>query len=169
MLVLFIFFGDFKASLIVGSSMPIALAATLIFMSFAGFSLNVVTMGALVIAIGMMVDSSIVVLESCFRLRDKNLDFKEAALEGTKTVASSVSASTLTTVVVYVPLATMNGLAGQIFKELGFTIIFAMLSSLVVSITLIPIFFWKYRPVEKKKTLLSINFWSGFQRGTDGY
>jgi HAE1 family hydrophobic/amphiphilic exporter-1 len=152
MLVLFIFFGDFKASLIVGSSMPIALMATLIFMSFAGFSLNVVTMGALVIAIGMMVDSSIVVLESCFRMRDKDLDFKEAALEGTKVVASSVSASTLTTVVVYLPLAILNGLAGQIFKDLGFTIIFAMLSSLVVSITLIPIFFWKYRPVEKKNT-----------------
>jgi HAE1 family hydrophobic/amphiphilic exporter-1 len=152
MLVLFIFFGDFKASLIVGSSMPIALAATLIFMSFAGFSLNVVTMGALVIAIGMMVDSSIVVLESCFRMRDTNLDFKEAALEGTKTVASSVSASTITTVVVYLPLATMEGLAGQIFKELGYTIIFAMLSSLIVSLTLIPIFFWKYRPVEKKDT-----------------
>lgn len=69
MIVLFIFFGDFKASLIVGSSMPISLLATLIFMSFAGFSLNIVTMGALVIAIGMMVDSSIVVLESCFRLK----------------------------------------------------------------------------------------------------
>lgn len=153
MLVLFIFFGDIKASLIVGSSMPISLLATLIFMSFAGFSLNVVTMGALVIAIGMMVDSSIVVLESCFRLKDENPDFKEAALAGTKVVASSVSASTITTVVVYLPLATMNGLAGQLFSQLGFTIIFAMLSSLVVAITLIPIFFWKYRPKEKKDTL----------------
>ena len=75
MLVLFIFFGDIKASLIVGSSMPISLLATLIFMSFAGFSLNVVTMGALVIAIGMMVDSSIVVLESCFRLNFERPDF----------------------------------------------------------------------------------------------
>ncbi len=153
MLVLFIFFGDIKASLIVGSSMPISLLATLIFMSFAGFSLNVVTMGALVIAIGMMVDSSIVVLESCFRLKDERPDFKDAALIGTKIVASSVSASTLTTVVVYLPLATMKGLAGQLFSQLGFTIIFAMLSSLIVAITLIPIFFWKYRPKEKKDTL----------------
>jgi HAE1 family hydrophobic/amphiphilic exporter-1 len=152
MLVLFIFFGDIKASLIVGSSMPISLLATLIFMSFAGFSLNVVTMGALVIAIGMMVDSSIVVLESCFRLKDTGMDFKTAAYEGTKTVAASVSASTLTTVVVYLPLATMKGLSGQIFSQLGYTIIFAMLSSLIVSLTLIPIFFWKYRPVEKKNT-----------------
>ncbi|MBO5146788.1 MAG: efflux RND transporter permease subunit [Lachnospiraceae bacterium] len=153
MLVLFIFFGDFKASLIVGSSMPISLLATLIFMSFAGFSLNVVTMGALVIAIGMMVDSSIVVLESCFRMKDERPDFKDAALTGTKVVASSVSASTLTTIVVYLPLATMKGLAGQLFSQLGYTIIFAMLSSLIVAITLIPIFFWKYRPKEKKDTL----------------
>lgn len=152
MLILFIFFGDFKASLIVGSSMPISLMATLIFMSFAGFSLNVVTMGALVIAIGMMVDSSIVVLESCFRLKDERPDFKDAALAGTKIVGSSVVASTITTVVVYVPLSTMKGLAGQIFSELGFTIIFAMLSSLIVALTLIPIFFWKYRPKEKKNT-----------------
>ncbi len=153
MLVLFIFFGDFKASLIVGSSMPISLLATLIFMSFAGFSLNVVTMGALVIAIGMMVDASIVVLESCFRLKDEKPDYKDAAMVGTKVVASSVPASTITTVVVYLPLATMKGLAGQLFSQLGYTIIFAMLSSLIVAITLIPIFFWKYRPKEKKDTL----------------
>ena len=153
MIVLFIFFGDFKASLIVGSSMPISLLATLIFMSFAGFSLNIVTMGALVIAIGMMVDSSIVVLESCFRLKDERPDYKDAAFVGTKVVASSVSASTITTVVVYFPLATMKGLAGQMFSQLGFTIIFAMMSSLIVAIMLIPIFFWKYRPKEKKDTL----------------
>lgn len=150
MIVLFIFFGDIKASLIVGSSMPLSLLVALIAMSFAGFSLNIVTMGALVIAIGMMVDSSIVVLESCFRLKDEKPDFKEAALVGTQTVGSSVVASTITTIVVYLPLATMDGLAGQLFDELGFTIIFTMLASLIISLTLIPIFFWKYRPKEKK-------------------
>lgn len=155
MLVLFIFFGDFKASLIVGSSMPISLLATLIFMSFAGFSLNVVTMGALVIAIGMMVDSSIVVLESCFRLKDEKPDFKEAALAGASTVASSVVASTITTIVVYLPLALMDGLSGQLFSQLGYTIIIAMLSSLVVALTLIPIFFWLYKPKEKKDTVVN--------------
>ena len=153
MLVLFIFFGDFKASLIVGSSMPISLMATLIFMSFAGFSLNVVTMGSLVIAIGMMVDSSIVVLESCFRLKEEKRDFKEAALAGTKVVVDSVTASTITTVVVYLPLSLMKGLSGQMFSQLGYTIIIAMLSSLIVAVTLIPIFFWKYRPKEKKNIL----------------
>lgn len=153
MLVLFVFFGDIKASFIVGSSMPISLLATLIFMSFAGFSLNVVTMGSLVIAIGMMVDSSIVVLESCFRLKDERPDFKEAALLGTQAVGSSVLASTITTVVVYLPLSMMEGLSGQMFSQLGYTIIIAMLSSLIVAVTLIPIFFWKYKPKEKKNIL----------------
>lgn len=155
MLILFIFFGDIKASLIVGSSMPISLLATLIFMSFAGFSLNIVTMGALVIAIGMMVDSSIVVLESCFRIKEEEPDFKTAALVGTKVVGQSVCASTITTVVVYLPLAVMDGLAGQIFSELGYTIIIAMLSSLIIALTLIPIFFWKYKPKEKKDTIVN--------------
>lgn len=155
MLVLFIFFGDFKASLIVGSSMPISLLATLIAMSFAGFSLNLVTTASLVIAIGMMVDSSIVVLESCFRMKDKEADYKDAALAGASTVGSSVIASTITTVVVYLPLALMKGLSGQMFSQLGFTIIIAMISSLIVALTLIPIFFWKYRPVEKKDTIVN--------------
>lgn len=153
MIVLFVFFGDFKASLIVGSSMPISLLATLIFMSFAGFSLNVVTMGALVIAIGMMVDSSIVVLESCFRLKEEKRDYKEAALAGAKVVVDSVTASTITTVVVYLPLSLMKGLSGQLFSQLGYTIIIAMLSSLIIAVTLIPIFFWKYKPKEKKNIL----------------
>ena len=153
MIVLFVFFGDFKASLIVGSSMPISLLATLIFMSFAGFSLNVVTMGALVIAIGMMVDSSIVVLESCFRLKEEKRDYKEAALAGAKVVVDSVTASTITTAVVYLPLSLMKGLSGQMFSQLGYTIIIAMLSSLITAVTLIPIFFWKYKPKEKKNIL----------------
>lgn len=167
MIVLFIFFGDIKASLIVGSSMPISLLATIICMSFAGFSLNLLTMGALVIAIGMMVDSSIVVLESCFRLKAEISDFKEATLKGTETVASSVIASTITTVVVYLPLSTMEGLSGQMFSQLGYTIIFAMLSSLIVSLTLIPLFFFNYRPKEKEDILVNRivrSFGAGYKR-----
>ena len=165
MLVLFLFFGDIKASMIVGSSMPISLLVTLVAMSMAGFSLNLVTMSSLVIAIGMMVDSSIVVLESCFRLRDTHPDFKEAALLGTNTVGASVVASTLTTVVVYVPLATMKGLSGQMFSQLGFTIVFAMLASLIVALALIPIFFWMYKPQERKETPIN----HMLHKITDGY
>ncbi len=150
MVVLFLFFGDFKASLIVGASMPVSLFVTLILMNAMGYSLNIVTMGSLVIAIGMMVDSSIVVIESCFRMQEKKPDFKEAALAGTKVVTSSIVASTITTVVVYVPVAVTKGLSGQLFEPLGFTIVFAMLASLVVALTLVPLCYSKFRPVEKK-------------------
>ena len=151
MLVLFVFFGDLRASLIVGSSMPIALFATMIGMNMLGFTFNVVTMGALVIAIGMMVDSSIVVLESCFRLKDETEDYHDAALKGTGFVTASIIASTITTVVVYFPLATMKGLSGQIFSELGMTIIIAMLTSLIAAMTIIPLLFAKFKPKEKKE------------------
>lgn len=151
MLVLFLFFGDFKASLIVGSSMPVSLFATMILMNAMGFSFNIVTTGALVIAIGMMVDSSVVVIESCFRLKEKHAGFKEAAYEGTKMVTSSIVASTLTTIVVYFPLSTMKGLSGQMFKQLGFTIIFALIASLLVAMTLIPLCFSKFKPKDKKE------------------
>lgn len=159
MAVLFLFFGDLRASLIVGSSMPISLFATMIGMNMLGFSFNVVTMGALVIAIGMMVDSSIVVLESCFRLKDETGEYQEAALKGTGYVTASIIASTITTVVVYLPLSTMDGLSGQLFSQLGMTIVMAMLASLVVAMTIIPLLFNKFRPREKKE-LLSIRYWA---------
>lgn len=155
MIILFVFFGDWKASLIVGSSMPISLLVTIIVMAVAGFSLNMITLGALVIAIGMMVDSSIVVLESCFRSKDRMPDFKEAALQGARAVAGSIIASTITTVVVYLPLCIQEGLSGQIFGQLGYTIIFAMLASLISAMTLVPLFFHLFKPKEKKE--LKIN------------
>ena len=155
MIILFLFFGDWKASLIVGSSMPISLLVTVIVMAVAGFSLNMITLGALVIAIGMMVDSSIVVLESCFRSKDRMPDFKEASLQGARGVVASIIASTITTVVVYLPLCLQEGLSGQIFGQLGYTIIFAMLASLISAMTLVPLFFSLFKPKEKKE--LKIN------------
>lgn len=167
MLVLFIFFGDFKASLIVGMSMPISLFVTLIMMSAMGFSMNIVTLGSLVIAIGMMVDSSIVVIESCFRRQEKGYDFKEAAYEGTKEVTASIIASTITTIVVYLPLATMEGLSGQLFSQLGFTIVFAMLASLIAAMMLVPLFYYIVKPVPKENLpidKLLAKIYSGYRK-----
>lgn len=155
MLILFIFFGDWKASLIVGSSMPISLLVTVIVMAVAGFSMNIITLGGLVIAIGMMVDSSIVALESCFRAKDRIPDFQEAALQGANEIVGSIIASTITTVVVYLPLCIQEGLGGQIFGQLGYTIIFAMLASLISAMTLVPLFFKIFKPTERKE--LKIN------------
>lgn len=152
MAVLFVFFGDWRASLIVGSSMPLSVLATLICMYLLGFSLNVITTGALVIAIGMIVDNSIVVLESCFRLKKECEDYVEAALKGTGTVLLSIAASTLTTVVVYLPLSLMKGMAGQMFGQLGFIIVFSMLSSLLSAVCVTPLMFSKIAPQEKEES-----------------
>lgn len=152
MVVLFLFLGDLRASLIVGTSMPLSLLTTLILMSFCGLTLNTLSMGGLVVGVGMMVDNSIVVLESCFRRRDEQPDYEAAVLEGTRLVASSVIASTLTTVVVFLPITLMKGMAGQMFRHMGYTIIFSLTASLISAITLVPLLFFRLRPVEKKNS-----------------
>lgn len=151
MLVLFLFFGDIKASLIVGSSMPISLSITFIIMYYAGLTLNIITMSSLVIGIGMMVDNAIVVIEMCFRLREKEMSFYDSAYQGTKIVMRSIIGSTITTVVVYLPLAIMEGLSAMLFKPLAFTIIFAITASLFSAITIVPFFYNVYKPRENLK------------------
>lgn len=155
MLVLFLFFGDIKASLIVGSSMPISLLATFICMGKMGFTLNMITMSALVIGIGMMVDNSIVVIEMCFRKSDEGFSIHEAAYEGAKAVISSIIASTLTTVVVYLPLTGLKGMSGQLYSSLGYTIVFALVASLFSALTLVPICYSTYKPREKKDIIIN--------------
>lgn len=155
MAILFLFFGDVKASLIVGSSMPVSVLLAFIMMNFLNFSLNIITMGALVIGIGMMVDNAIVVIEMCFRKVEDGLDYKITAYEGTKIVTNSIIASTITSVVVYIPMANMEGMAGQMFSQLGYTIVFALLASLFSALTLIPLCFAVYKPKERKVSLIN--------------
>ncbi len=164
MLVLFIFLGNIRASLIVGSSIPISLVMTLIAMSVAEFELNMVTANALVIAIGLMVDNSIVVLESIFKVKDRvkseNLNpmeqFKVVAFDGCRVVGASVMASTITTVVVYLPLASLGGVSGQMFVQLSYTIVFAMLASLFSATVLVPMFYYLLKPEEKRSPVTFI-------------
>ncbi len=153
MVILFVFFGDLRASLIVGSSMPLSIFATLICMYLFGFNLNVITMGALVIAIGMIVDSSIVVIESCFRLRETIDDPREAALKGAGVVSMSILASTITTCVVYLPLSLISGMSGQMFSQLGLIIVFAMVASLIMALSIVPLLYVKMKPEEKKNNM----------------
>ena len=155
MLVLFVFFGDLKASLIVGSSIPLSLLLTLALMDLFDFSLNVVTAIALVVAIGMVVDSSIVVIESCFRARDTLPDHQQAASSGAKTVTAAIIASTLTTVVVYLPIHFMSGMSVQMFSEFSLIVIITLLASLAVALTLVPLCFTLLKPVERKELPVS--------------
>lgn len=154
MIIIFLFFGDIKASLIVGSSIPVSILAALILMSVMGFSLNVITMGSLVLGVGMMVDNSIVVLESCFRSHKGQgfREYMEAALEGTGKVIQSIFGGTVTTCVVFIPLALLEGMSGQMFAPLGFTIVFCMAASLISAMTIVPLCYSRFRPVEKQNS-----------------
>lgn len=157
MVIIFLFFGDMKASLIVGTSIPVSILAALVMMSIMGFSLNVITLGSLVLGVGMMVDNSIVVLESCFRsTRGKGFnEFHKAALEGSGIVIQSIIGSTATTCVVFLPLAFLSGMTGQMFKPLGFTIVFCMVASLISAMTIVPLCYMMYRPKERNNAPLS--------------
>lgn len=160
MIIILMFFGDFKASLIVGSSIPTSILVSLILMTRAGFSLNIITMSALTLGVGMMVDNSIVVLESCFRslagMDQKGLlEYARAALEGTNIVVQSILGSTVTTCVVFIPLVFLNGMSGQMFSPMGYTIIFCMTASLLSAISIVPLTYMLYKPKETERALMS--------------
>lgn len=159
MVIIWLFFGDIKASLIVGSSIPVSILAALILLNMMGFSLNVITLSALTLGVGMMVDNSIVVLESCFRATGKRqagfVEYMKDALTGTETVGASVLGGTATTCVVFIPLALLQGMTGQLFKPLGFTIVFCLIASLISAITVVPLCYMIYKPKEKEKAPLS--------------
>ena len=137
-LIIFFFLGHAWSTFIIGLSLPVSLIATFFFMGELHLSLNVMSLGGLALATGMVVDDSIVVLENIARLREKGLGIVEAAVKGTAEVGMAVTASTLTTVAVFFPLVFVQGVAGQLFRDQALTITFAMLISLVVAMTLIP-------------------------------
>ncbi|MCL2839372.1 MAG: efflux RND transporter permease subunit [Defluviitaleaceae bacterium] len=167
MIILYLFLGDLRACLIVGSSMPISLLITFIFMDFMGYSLNLITLSGLIIGVGMMVDNAIVVIDSCFRSRKEGRSFIDAAVEGTKFVMLSIIAVTLTTVVVFVPIALIEGMSGQMFAPLGFSIVFALVASLMSAVSLVPLFFVQFKPVERANapiTKIFVKLESGYAR-----
>ena len=157
MAIIFFFFGDWKASLIVGSSIPMAILGAIVFMYAMGYSMNMLTLSALVLGVGMMVDNSIVVLEASFRAMDEvqeeRRSRREAAISAVRIVGASVFGSTLTTCVVFLPLGFLKGISGQYFKPLGFTIVFCMLASLLSAITIVPLCFTLYKPKENEKAV----------------
>lgn len=159
MVIIWLFLGDLKASLIVGSSIPVSILVCLICMGRMGLTLNIITLCALTLGVGMMVDNSIVVLESCFRATDAGkagfVEYMKDALEGTRVVGSSVMASTVTTCVVFLPLAMLKGMTGQMLGPLGYTIVFSMAASLLSSVTIVPLCYMLYRPREREKAPFS--------------
>jgi HAE1 family hydrophobic/amphiphilic exporter-1 len=139
-LVLFFFLWDLNSSLVITASILISVMATLCLMYFANINLNMMSLGGLALGVGMLVDNSIVVIENTFRHRyTLKKGLKEACIDATEEMISPILGSTLTTVAVFLPFAFVVGIAGQIFKQLSFTITFSLIASIIVAISLVPV------------------------------
>jgi hydrophobic/amphiphilic exporter-1 (mainly G- bacteria), HAE1 family len=137
--VLALFLRNVRSTFVIGLAIPISLVATFALAFAGGLTINLMTLGGLALGVGMMVDNSIVVLENIFRRRDEQGEDPETcAVEGASEVASAIVASTITTLVIFLPLIFMRGVSGMLFGDLAFVIVFALVCSLVVSLSLVP-------------------------------
>ncbi|MDY7095184.1 MAG: efflux RND transporter permease subunit, partial [Acidobacteriota bacterium] len=137
-LVLFLFLRSGLSTAIVAVSIPISLLITFAPLNLLGVSLNIMSLGGLALGIGMLVDSSIVVLESIYRCREEGDDLVTAAVRGTSEVRGAVAASTLTSIAVFFPMVFVEGIAGQAFGDLGLAVVISLLASLAVAVYFIP-------------------------------
>ena len=139
-LVLFLFLKSWRPTLIIATAIPISVVATFFLMYGSGVSLNIMSLGGLTLGIGLLVDNAIVVLESIQRRREEGLSDVEAARKGASEVARAVVSSTLTTICVFVPIVFVEGVAGQLFGDQALTVTFSLVISLIVALTVIPMF-----------------------------
>lgn len=149
-LVLIIFLRSFRSMLVIGICMPLSVLATFILIYFQGFTLNIISFGGLALGVGLLVDNSIVVLESIFRKREEGLDPKTAAIEGTEEVSAAIIASTLTTLIIFLPLIFIQGTTGILLHQLAWVVSFSLICSLFASLTLTPVMSAYWIPDETK-------------------
>jgi HAE1 family hydrophobic/amphiphilic exporter-1 len=136
--VLLLFLRNVRSTIIISTAIPVSIIATFALLYFSKLTLNIMTLGGLALGIGMLVDNAIVVLENIFRLRESGEPLEHATIHGAEEVTSAVIASTLTTVVVFLPLVFMRGMSGVMFKQLSVVVAFSLLCSLIVALTLVP-------------------------------
>ncbi|MDR1719973.1 MAG: efflux RND transporter permease subunit [Dysgonamonadaceae bacterium] len=137
-IILYFFLRKFGTTLIVSLAIPISIVATFNLMFFGGLTLNIMTLGGLALGAGMLIDNAIVVIESIFQNREKGLCVSNAAITGTAEVTGAVVASTLTTIVVFLPIVYLHGAIGELFKDQAWTVTLSLISSLFVAIFVIP-------------------------------
>ncbi len=137
-IILYLFLGNFWATVIISLSIPVSVIATFNMMYGADLTLNIMSLGGIALGVGMLLDNSIVVLENIARHRDQGKDAGTAARDGASEVGKAVTASTLTTVAVFLPLVFVKGISGQLFRDQALTVTFALLASLFVALTLVP-------------------------------
>lgn len=149
-LVLLFFLRSLRSTLIIATAIPISIVATFTLVFLGGFTLNLMTLGGLALGVGMMVDNAIVVLENIYRVRaEEGLagEPEEAAIRGTREVSGAITASTLTTLVIFLPLLFIEGIMGRMFGQLGYVVIFSLLCSLLVALTFIPMLAARLLPI----------------------
>lgn len=137
-LILLFFLRNLKSTTVISTAIPISIMATFGLLYFNGFTLNLMTIGALALGVGQLLDNSIVVMENIFRHREMGKESKQAAIEGANEVGSPILASTLTSIVVFLPLLFMRGMSGIMFQQLAFVVVFALICSLATALTLVP-------------------------------
>lgn len=137
-LILLLFLKDLRPTLVVAFSIPISLVTAVVCMYFSGITLNIISLSGLALGIGMLVDNSIVVIENIYRLRSEGKSTLEAAMEGAKEVAGAIMASTLTTICVFAPIVFTEGITRQLFVDMGLTIAYSLLASLLIALTVVP-------------------------------
>ncbi len=137
-LILILFLRDLRPTFVIACSIPISLVTALVCMYFSGITLNVISLSGLALGIGMLVDNSIVVIENIYRMRSEGVPMREAAIEGAREVGGAIMASTLTTVCVFAPIVFTEGITRQLFVDMGLTIAYSLLASLVIAMTVVP-------------------------------
>lgn len=143
-IILYIFLRRIGTTLIISIAIPISVVATFNLMYFNDLTVNIMTLGGLALGAGMLVDNAIVVMENIFRNLEQGLSIKEAAIQGTAQVSGAITASTITTIVVFLPIVYLHGAAGELFKEQAWTVAFSLISSLFVAILVIPMLSTKF-------------------------
>ncbi|HBA86378.1 MAG TPA: acriflavin resistance protein [Verrucomicrobia bacterium] len=143
-LVLLLFLRNIRSTAVISLSIPISIVATFSLIYFGGFTLNLMTLGGLALGVGMLVDNAVVVLENIYRLREEGQAAEEAAVRGTGEVTAAIVASTITTLVVFLPMIFVRGMAGVMFRQLAYVVSFSLICALFVSLTLIPMLASRY-------------------------
>lgn len=162
-LVLIVFLKDMRPTMVVACSIPVSLVTAIVCMYFSGVTLNVISLSGLALGIGMLVDNSIVVIENIYRLRSEGYSMREAAIEGAREVGGAIVASTLTTVCVFLPIVFTEGITRQLFVDMGLTIAYSLLASLVIALTVVPAMASKI--LTKTKTAQDGKFFTTFING----
>ncbi len=165
-LILLVFLRDIRPTFVIACSIPISILTAIVLMYFSGVTMNVISLSGLALGVGMLVDNSIVVIENIYRMRnEEGASAKKAAIQGAKEVAGAIAASTLTTVCVFLPIVFTEGIARQLFVDMGLTIAYSLLASLVVALSLVPMMSaGVLRKTEQKETRLYAGIQNVYER-----